>query len=188
MANHCKNVITITSSDLETSRKLNEEFSFLLDENIDAFEAIKEKYPTEYTHWFDIAHTEIGFENNSIYILIEGDTNWSPIEEFMEVFSEKNPLAVIECMYEEPGCNIGGNIVYKDGFKILDDHYEFLEYLRIFDEERYNNELEYIFDGYTESLTLKEFKKTLTFKRYNKKEKYKFANLFKAKRKKLFKN
>ena len=35
---------------------------------------------------------------------------------------------------------------------------------------------------------LKEFKKTLTFKRYNKKEKYKFANLFKAKRKKLFKN
>ena len=56
------------------------------------------------------------------------------------------------------------------------------------DEERYNNELEYIFDGYTESLTLKEFKKTLTFKRYNKKEKYKFANLFKAKRKKLFKN
>ena len=43
MANHCNNVITITSSDLETSRKLNEEFSFLLDENIDAFEAIKEK-------------------------------------------------------------------------------------------------------------------------------------------------
>ena len=44
MANHCNNVITITSSDLETSRKLNEEFSFSLDENIDAFEVIKEKY------------------------------------------------------------------------------------------------------------------------------------------------
>ena len=86
MANHCKNVITITSPDLETSRKLNEEFSFLLDENIDAFEAIKEKYPTEYTHWFDIAHIKIGFENNSIYkfIILEIDLDTEIKEIFLK--------------------------------------------------------------------------------------------------------
>ena len=43
-------------------------------------------------------------------------------------------------------------------------------------------------DFYKERFSLGSSRLKVYYERYNKKEKYKFANLFKAKRKKLFKN
>jgi Ferredoxin-like domain in Api92-like protein len=87
-------------------------------------EAIKkfenEMYMDEYMYSLEIIF------NYGTELTFSSETRWAPPEEWLENISKDFGIK-IDCEYSEPGSDIAGKLNYKDGVKIMDLQFDYLE-------------------------------------------------------------
>lgn len=163
MANYCWNWIHITGSEqnIKKIKKIiesNEDgfwaqnYSLLLEKpelkwedtnNLsDVYDEWGSKWFTPYIHEYEL---EEGINDNTSYIVISGDSAWSPMIPLCKKLSEHyNAYITIE--YEEPGCDFGGKSYFVKGNLIEKQEYTYLEWQYI------NNNFEGVLNHFEDSI------------------------------------
>jgi len=64
--------------------------------------------------------------NDGTELTFSSETKWSPPEEWIQNISKEFGV-LIECEYSEAGAGFAGKLSYKDGVKIMDLQFDYLE-------------------------------------------------------------
>jgi hypothetical protein len=155
MANNCYNWVSITGEKdaldlLQTKLATYDSHEGTFSDWCDTFFTNKriineDSYEENYyygTKWWDF-EVERNADDD---LLINGDSAWSPPQEFLRRLSEEYAV-FIRGEYEESGSDFGGYAEYEKG--VMDDYcYTYREWMYINNEEQFFNELEYEVEYY----------------------------------------
>jgi hypothetical protein len=141
MANDCSNKVRITGKK-ENLENLYERFQISEIKETNAlfagnFGIMFES--SEEVEWGSKWQTfeDISFDGQST-ISIYGDSAWGPATGFWQKISEEFDVN-IEVEYSEPGCNLGGEIVYENGEETLNEETTYWDFI-------YQKENDYFWD------------------------------------------
>jgi hypothetical protein len=166
MPNNCWNQITI-SGDPDTLKKIEEKFT-LIDSGVLNYKNYSKIFESDVT---DMEGDEWGpkwftpsIVSNEGRLIITGDSAWVPPVPLFELISDEWEVEC-ELIYDEPGQDFAGSIIWSNGDVIDNQKYTSWEYKYLFDRHSFWEEVEYSMEVYE---TIEEWLETLNLDKWNK--------------------